>query len=148
VTEGSLTVQRLSIDQPSLESFLTDLARRNELGNIGDMPAYAQKLMANAVLFGACDNRNIVALCALYCNRPEQDFAFIPQINVCPEYRNKGLASAMLQECTDYARGNGFAELRLFVNKDNLPAQALYAKRRFVRAGETDRQYECVLKLR
>jgi len=148
VTTSTPIVRQITIDRVSLCAFLTGMANRNELGVVGDMSAYAQKLASNAVFFGACDNGDIVALCALYCNRAEKDLAFIPQINVCPGHRHKGLASAMLQHCADYAREAGFAELRLFVNKANAPAQALYAKHGFVRVGETECQYECVLKLR
>lgn len=78
------------------------------------------------------------------CMEGFSTFACRPLINihdfvVIPEYRNKGIASLLLQAVEDYAQEIGCCKITLEVLQGNLPAQKAYKKFGF-KAYELDRE--------
>ena len=59
----------------------------------------------------------------------------LQDVEVRPEYRRRGIASALTAHAEGEARTRGFDRLRLGVSADNAPAQALYRQRGYVDAG-------------
>jgi ribosomal protein S18 acetylase RimI-like enzyme len=59
----------------------------------------------------------------------------LQDVEVRPEYRRRGIASALTTRAEDEARTRGFDRLRLGVSVDNAPAQALYRRCGYVDAG-------------
>lgn len=75
---------------------------------------------------------------------------------VAPEARGKGIARLLIDAVIDWARTEGFTELRMGVSDGNEPAIALYDRLGFERTGEVSRlppprehlgKHERVLKL-
>ncbi len=54
---------------------------------------------------------------------------------VTPEWRGRGVGSALMEQAMAWARGHGVEKLALSVYPDNRPALALYAKFGFVEEG-------------
>lgn len=53
---------------------------------------------------------------------------WIQSVYVKPEYRGKGAYRAMYQKIKQMAREEGIAQIRLYVDKTNYPAQKVYQK--------------------
>lgn len=70
------------------------------------------------------------------------DEGYVTNIAVRPEYRRQGVASALLDVFTRFARGRGLAFLTLEVRSSNAAARALYAKHGYVQAGVRKNYYE------
>lgn len=62
-----------------------------------------------------------------YANNKDR-FAYIPLLWVSEEFRNRGIASKMLESFHAYARSIGMNECRLEVRKENIKAYKLYIK--------------------
>lgn len=69
------------------------------------------------------------------------DEAYIANIAVLPEYRRKGIATALLQCAVDFCRENGFAFITLEVRQSNINSVALYKKFAFEIVGERKNFY-------
>lgn len=55
----------------------------------------------------------------------------IDAMGVDEEFRNQGIGSKLLEYVRDYAKENGYTDLRLTVNEENLNARHLYEKMGF-----------------
>lgn len=53
---------------------------------------------------------------------------WIQSVYVKPEYRGKGAYRAMYQKIKEMAKEEGIAQIRLYVDKTNYPAQKVYQK--------------------
>jgi ribosomal protein S18 acetylase RimI-like enzyme len=72
----------------------------------------------------------------------------LQDVEVRPEYRRRGVASALTAGAEDEARGRGFDRLRLRVSVENVPAQALYGQRGFVDAGVAPERVKGTIQIR
>jgi ribosomal protein S18 acetylase RimI-like enzyme len=61
----------------------------------------------------------------------EPDSLFISDLAVAPEYREKGIGTAMLRKCVRIAKLLGKSRLELSVLKTNTAARRLYEKTGF-----------------
>jgi len=59
---------------------------------------------------------------------PREGSVYIADLGVNPEYRGKGVGSALLQHATEKAKANGFREMSLDVALNNPRAEALYSR--------------------
>ena len=57
-----------------------------------------------------------------------QWYWWIQSVYVMPEYRKKGVYKAMYATLKQMARENGVAQIRLYADKTNLPAQQVYRR--------------------
>ena len=55
-------------------------------------------------------------------------YLWIQSVYVSPEHRTKGIFKAMYNQVLDLARSEGITQVRLYVDKDNTSAQAVYQK--------------------
>jgi len=101
-----------------------------------DLRDYAAKLAERAALFEAWDGGRLVGLVAAYVT-PGAPEAFISNVSVVSELRGHGVASALVADCIDRARGSGAATLTLEVATADRTAGRFYEK-----LGFTDRHPE------
>jgi ribosomal-protein-alanine N-acetyltransferase len=71
------------------------------------------------------------------------DEGYITNIAVLPKRRRKGIASALLEFCLEYAKEKELSFVSLEVRKSNLAAIKLYEKFGFIIEGERKNFYEC-----
>lgn len=69
------------------------------------------------------------------------DEGYIFNVAVRESYRNKGVATALINELVTYGKKNNFSFITLEVRKSNLPAISLYSKFGFLKAGERKDYY-------
>jgi ribosomal protein S18 acetylase RimI-like enzyme len=66
----------------------------------------------------------------------ESHSAYVTDVLVKEGYRRLGIATALIRDAAQIARGAGLARVVLHVKLDNAPAMRLYEGERFVRASE------------
>jgi streptothricin acetyltransferase len=71
-------------------------------------------------------------------------FAYVDDIVVHPEYRGTGLGRALLEHGIQWARENNFPGVMLETQDDNVPACSLYQKYGFVLSGFDRNVYKAV----
>lgn len=71
-------------------------------------------------------------------------FAYIDDIVVNPEYRGTGIGRALLEHGIQWARENNFPGVMLETQDDNVPACTLYQKYRFVLSGFDSSVYKAI----
>ncbi|MGN0448883.1 MAG: ribosomal protein S18-alanine N-acetyltransferase [Ruminococcus sp.] len=64
------------------------------------------------------------------------DEGYIFNVAVRESHRNKGVATALINELVTYGKKNNFSFITLEVRESNLPAISLYSKFGFIKAGE------------
>lgn len=69
------------------------------------------------------------------------DEGYIFNVAVRESYRNKGVATALINELITYGKKNNFCFLTLEVRESNRPAISLYSKFGFLKAGERKDYY-------
>ena len=69
------------------------------------------------------------------------DEGYIFNVAVRESYRNKGVATALLNELVTYGKKTYFSFITLEVRENNLPAISLYSKFGFIKAGERKDYY-------
>jgi ribosomal protein S18 acetylase RimI-like enzyme len=68
----------------------------------------------------------------LLCSRVREDVGHVTQICVSRRYRQRGLGSWLLAECSRALRSRGFQALTLTVTRQNSEAVALYHRSGFI----------------
>ena len=69
------------------------------------------------------------------------DEGYIFNVAVRENHRNKGVATALINELVTYGKKNNFSFITLEVRESNLPAISLYSKFGFIKAGERQDYY-------
>ena len=69
----------------------------------------------------------------LLCSRVKDDVGHVTQVCVLPEYRNRHVAQAMIENCAQALERRRFAELSLTVTEANTRAVELYLRLGFVK---------------
>jgi GNAT superfamily N-acetyltransferase len=100
-----------------------------------DIEAYAAKIASQSERFEAWAGPALAGLVAAYCNDPSRHAAFITSVSVLPERRGAGIATRLLRDCIEHARGAGFTLLGLRVGRSQTTAMRLYGKCGFSAAG-------------
>ena len=72
----------------------------------------------------------------------------LQDVEVRPEYRRRGIGSALTAHAEREARTRGFDRLRLGVSVDNAAAQALYRQCGYVDAGVTPKRVKGTIEIR
>lgn len=80
-------------------------------------------------LFGYCADGRLAGL--LHARREDAGLYTLGDLVVLPEYRGRGIGSALLQFCLDRARTAGARAVRLGMIDDNAPLKAWYEKNGF-----------------
>lgn len=69
------------------------------------------------------------------------DEGYIFNVAVRENHRNKGVATALINELVTYGKKNNFSFITLEVRESNLPAISIYSKFGFIKAGERKNYY-------
>ncbi len=69
------------------------------------------------------------------------DEGYIFNVAVCESSRQRGVATALINELVTYAKKNNFSFITLEVRESNMPARSLYSKFGFIKAGERKDYY-------
>src|SRR5579859_780758 len=93
---------------------------------------YAHKIYINALRLEAWIHDSLIGLLAVYCNDPDQRFAYITSVSVLPAWRRKRVASLLLAECVRYLRNRAFEYVELEVGIENLNAVHMYERHGFI----------------
>jgi ribosomal protein S18 acetylase RimI-like enzyme len=72
----------------------------------------------------------------------------LQDVEVRPEYRRSGVASALTAHAEHETRTRGFDRLRVGVSADNAPAQALYRRCGYVDAGLVPKHVKGTIQIR
>jgi ribosomal protein S18 acetylase RimI-like enzyme len=102
---------------PSLDSYV----------NINE---YSKKIFEQAILFTKFDGDKLVGLVAVYDN-PTEQFGWITNVSVDPEYSGKGIATELLNRCYKYFETKKYFSIFLEVFVNNEKAIKLYIKQGF-----------------
>lgn len=108
------------------DNFLPPL---NERVNINE---YAEKIFEKAITFEAWKNNILIGLIAAYFSNKQSHSGFITNVSVTKKNMGLGITSKLLINCIEYARKNGFKEIQLEVNKENIQAINFYKKFNFI----------------
>jgi ribosomal protein S18 acetylase RimI-like enzyme len=106
--------------------FVPPLSERFEIKD------YAEKIANKATRLEAWSGDKLVGLLAVYCNDQQQGSAFITSVSVLKEWKGRGIAAGLMQQCIAHVRTTGMRQISLEVARDNLPAIGLYEKSGFV----------------
>jgi ribosomal protein S18 acetylase RimI-like enzyme len=101
-----------------------------------DLAEYSKKLIQNAVIFEAWDNRQLVGCVAVYFNDSKKECGYITNVSVLPQYYKRGIGNELFKKCIEYASSNSFNHMELKVNEQNIGAIKLYDKHNFEKIGE------------
>ena len=107
------------------------------LSNKVEIASYSNKIYDKAITFEAWNKSQLIGVIATYFNYEEQ-FGFITNVSVDPNWTGKGIAATLLKNCIDYTVNNKFNTVSLEVNRNNTKAIGLYTKFGF----ETESQKE------
>ena len=83
----------------------------------------------------------LIGMIVYYANRPETGIAYISHVYINTGFRGKGLFSRLLLCVKADVMHNGFNQIQLEVQKDNIRAQHVYLKSGFQIGEETDESY-------
>ena len=91
---------------------------------------YSIKIHQNAITFEAWNKQHLIGLIAIYFNQ-EQFFGYITNVSIGKEYMGKSIATKLLEMCINYSKINTYQNIKLEVNKENIPAITFYKKYNF-----------------
>ena len=106
--------------------FVPPLSGRVEIGS------YAHKIADKATRFEAWAEGVLVGLVAVYCNDSECHVAYITSVSVLQEWKGRGIASTLMEQCIRHAKGPGYERIELEVDSENAAAIKLYEKKGFM----------------
>jgi len=115
----------------------------NNIWDMSEYPKYAKRfyndlLSGNRIIFVYIENGEYLGEGALVFDKDgDSDYTikskriYVSRMNTKAEYRNRGIGGIILDYLIDYAKGLGFEEISVGVNKDNAVAKHLYEKKGF-----------------
>ncbi len=106
--------------------FVPPLSGRVEIIN------YAQKIVNKATRFEAWSGGILGGLVAAYCNDLEKRIAYITSVSVLKAWTGKGIATCLVDQCSEHAKSLDMRQISLEVARDNMLAIKLYEKGGFV----------------
>jgi ribosomal protein S18 acetylase RimI-like enzyme len=93
---------------------------------------YSKKIKENAITFEAWEGGKLIGLIAIYFNDKENGSAYITSVSTMNSFRGLGVATELLNRCVAYAKQKNYKEVKLEVNKHNIPAISFYKKFNFI----------------
>ena len=97
-----------------------------------ELNEFSEKIYKDTIHFEAWFNSELIGLLSIYLNDKNSGIGFINHISILRKYQGNGISRILINECFEYAEGNGFNYVRLEVSKTNHVAQKLYNKYSFV----------------
>lgn len=100
-----------------------------------DLEKYSKKLFDKSVTFEAWTGNVLAGLIAAYFNDEVSRIGYISNVSVIKDFLGKRISTELMESAIKYAGENNFKEIRLEVNKNNIPAINLYRKFGFAEYG-------------
>lgn len=125
------------IDELELLEYLKDTSLANKV----EIREYAHKVCANATIFVAREDENIIGVNIVYFNDYVLKRGYITHIRVNKTHRKLGIGGLLLRKAMDYAREHNFTSIALEVRKNNEIAMHLYTRNGFAIYQETENSY-------
>ncbi|TCV90163.1 GNAT family N-acetyltransferase [Sulfurirhabdus autotrophica] len=97
-----------------------------------NISAYSKKIATKAACLEAWSGNLLVGLLAVYCNDHDSGNAYITNLSLLSEWKSKGIATQLLDQCLEHVMHSGLRGINLEVETGNLPAIKLYEKKGFV----------------
>jgi len=116
----------------------------NEVDRVAAVLGLARLYQGNGLYLVAWDNEEPLGHACLALTDPPE----LQDVQVRPEQRRRGVASAITSEAELRARSLGFDRLRLEVSEGNAPAQALYRSCGFADIGAPPRRVQGTIMIR
>lgn len=98
---------------------------------VDDLVVYSKKLFNNAVTYAAKDGGKILGFVSFYCNDFDNRTAYLTQIAVKQQYKNKKIGQKLLDRVIFDSKINNMKKVTLEVFKDNIVAISFYKKNGF-----------------
>jgi GNAT superfamily N-acetyltransferase len=128
---GVSAARALSVGQCVRVSHEIRALAPTEMESVAAVLGLARLHQGDGMYLVAWENREPLAHAHLALTDPPE----LQDVEVRPEYRRLGIASALTARAEDEARMRGFDRLRVGVSVDNAAAQALYRECGYVDAG-------------
>ena len=112
-----------------------------------NLAEYAAKITTNAVTFEAWNAEELVGVVAAYFNDGAKHKSFITNVSTLKAYGGKGIGSALIRDCIEYAVKEHYHSIALEVNKESTTAVRLYQKYGFKKVKENETALFMELKL-
>lgn len=107
---------------------------------------YSKKLFQKSVTFEAWDHKDLIGCVASYFNEAELS-GFITNVSIIKEFMGRGIASILINQCVEYAKGIKINEVLLEVNVASTDAIHLYKKIGFTDLNKNENNIIMKLKL-
>ena len=125
-----MKIRQISSEEFHLCGKIWDLEQRADLAK-----RFLNEIRTNNRTTWVCfDNELPVGEISLVSHMDEPDYtvpnkrAYLSHLLVSPQYRNRGIAGALITHVLEYAKLSGYKEVSLAVDLDNYPAIKLYTK--------------------
>lgn len=107
------------------EIFPNENGKKNFIDSFRDHP-YRKELK----FFLVFDQQDVVGITGIYSYHEYPEDAWLGWFGVLSKYRKKGYGSKMFDSFEDYAKSNGYKNIRLYTDEeDNIDATKLYYKK-------------------
>ena len=128
----------------SREGFAVRRLADDEVERVGALLGLARLYQGDGFYLVAWENQEPLGHAYLALTDPPE----LQDVQVRPEHRRRGVASALTSVAEENATGHGFDRLRLEVSEDNVAAQALYSKCGFADTGVPPRRVQGTITIR
>lgn len=102
---------------------------------------YAEKLVAKGTRFEAWCGDELIGLVAAYLNATDRHTGFVSSVCVVERWTKKGIASHLIDACIQQAEREKLRSVELEVDRMNIQAIQLYAKKKFSIVSSSDRSF-------
>ncbi len=99
-----------------------------ELSSRVNLEEYAKKVASHAVTFEAWNDNLLGGLVGTYFNDPEAKTAFVTTVSTMRKFTGLAIGTTLMTMCKEYGQKNGFENIQLEVQSQNLKAISIYEK--------------------
>lgn len=139
-----LCIKSLDEIHQIIKMFDTDF--EPSLSEILNLNNYADKLLQNAVVYTIKENDIFLGFTAFYANDSETHVAYLAQIAVKLEARNRKIGKILLDSCIETSKRHGMNKLKLEVNNCNTVAIKFYEDNSFNFCGNASANSKYMIK--
>lgn len=95
------------------------------MGTAVELPEHAEAIRRRDITFEEWSSGGLIGLVAADFGDPAGREALMTSVSVDPDCRRRGIGRALILQCIDHARREGFRRLRMVLRKSDVAAIAL-----------------------